>query len=283
MSDRDDQPQKGPIDGTLPPEPTATSTLDELATYALLKQSQIIDRDKKNGEDLWLMGRALELAYQQSPYGTWERWWKAKGFKKTYVWHARKLHKAATLDQVKDLGLTEALVSFGVVAAKDDPTDGTSGTGCGPQEQEEAPQDQGGEPVTDVGEQPDEALDEDDPADDHDKDEPESDGPEDAGQVLEDEEDKDFKDYQAAIRKLTPLSKAVAIRNALELLLDDVIGEEIEEELQDTFDQIVELVEALGGLNGRDDEQAPELRLLDGNEELAGRLHRPDRDQPALR
>ena len=99
-------------------EPNENSTLDELGAYALVKQNRIIANDKRNGEDLWLMGQALTWAFNKTPHGEWEKWFKAQGLKKTYVWQARKLYEKATLDQVTNIGLTKALRKFKVVAEK---------------------------------------------------------------------------------------------------------------------------------------------------------------------
>jgi hypothetical protein len=104
-------------------EPNENSPLEELGAFALLKQNGIIYRDKINGEDMWLMGQALEWAYTKIKISQdgWEKWWKAQGLKKTYVWQARTLHKEATINQVQKLGLTEALRKFNVIGEKPKP------------------------------------------------------------------------------------------------------------------------------------------------------------------
>lgn len=257
-----DTPEIAPL-GDLPDyEPTENSSLDELAAYALLKQNGIIASDKKNGEDLWLMGQALEWAKERLPHGEWEKWWKAKGFKKTYVWQARTLHNKAMLEKVKELGLTEALRKFDVVpdrkpqagttkaagdkTKKDDNTKATPAVNTKEvEEQAEAP-----EPSEDT-EQPTEAPakgseDDGDPAEGNDQ--PSGD--------LADEEEKELKEYQAAIRKQSPKARAVVIQHALELLRDDLHGEEVDQELQKTFGQIAQLAEALKGLNSHDQQDS---------------------------
>ena len=281
-SSLNDAPLTAPMPGLPNPEPTESSSLDELATYGLLKQGQIIARDRANAQDMWLMGRALRWAKAKVPHGSWEEWLRAKKFKKTWAWKARTLSEATTLDKVKNLGLTEALVRFGIdkpkpAQVKDQPkrnakneADTVQKTTTQPDteesqlEQDEAPDD--GTKGLELGEGPE--SEEDGPLNEEGPDEDLHDGPSDQG--VDDEEDKDFKEYQAALRRQTPLSRAVAIRNALELILEDVIGESVEVELQDTFGQIAELAEALRGLNDRDDEQAPTLRLRGRNESLAG-------------
>jgi hypothetical protein len=73
-----DKPTIAPL-GDLPDqEPTENSSLEELAAYALDKQNGILASDKTNGEDLWLMGQALEWAYKKTPYGEWEDWFKSQ-------------------------------------------------------------------------------------------------------------------------------------------------------------------------------------------------------------
>jgi len=197
-------------------EPNENSSLDELATYALGKQTQIIARDKRNREDLWLMGQALQWAKDKLPYGEWEKWWKAKGLKKTYVWQARKLHEnAASLERVKELGLTEALLKFGVVAEKKAKESATA-------------------------ERPSKTT-----QDDDDPGESEQDARDTPKDDLADEEAKEHKEHQEAIRKLTPKTRAVAIQHALELLRDDLNGEEIDEDLQRTLGEIAQLAEEL--------------------------------------
>ena len=66
---------------------------------------------------------------------------------------------------------------------------------------------------------------------------------------LADEEEKEFKEFEASIRKLTPKTKAVAIHHAMELLRDDLKGQEVDDELQETFGQIAQLAEELKGKN----------------------------------
>ena len=223
------------------PEPNENSSLEELAAYALKKQEGIFARDKMNGEDLWLMGQALAWAKVKVGHGEWENWWKGKGFKKTYVWQARKLHEnAPTLEDVKGLGVTEALLKFGVVAEKKTQPGTKAGSGKN-QEGEEAE----GVPASDKeGETPTEA---DEPNGEHEGDE---------GEDLADQEDKKHKAYQESIRKLTPKTRAVIIQHSLELLREELDGEEVDEELQQTFGQIAQLAEELKGLNSHDEQDS---------------------------
>jgi hypothetical protein len=208
--------------------PTKDSSLDDLAVFAMLKQDEILARDKKNGEDLWLMGQALAWAKAKVQHGQWEKWWKAKGFKKTYVWQARRLHESASLEDVQELGVTEALLTFGVIAEKKEKE---SVLNAKPKKEDDElpaapePAEQGqydGEEST-----PDEA-----PADD-----------------LADEEDKELKEYQESIRKLTPKTKAVAIHHALEQLRDELNGDEVDQELRQTLGEIARLAEELKGVS----------------------------------
>jgi hypothetical protein len=62
--------------------------------------------------------------------------------------------------------------------------------------------------------------------------------------------DEEIRALQAALRTETPLARATAIRNALELLLDDLIGDDCDEvgELERTLAQIAGLVEAAKGV-----------------------------------
>ena len=214
-------------------ELTENSTLDELAAFALVKQERIFARDKMNAEDLWLMGQALEWAKEKVPSREWEKWWKAKGFKKTYVWQARKLHEnAPSLDAVKNLGVTEALVKFEVVCekkpqAKTAPNLKIVDESALPVEKEEAPTPDKG---ADTPEPSNEDEDENHPTD-----------------PLAEAEEKDFKEWEESIRPLTPHVRAVAILHALELLRDDLQGQEVDEELQGTFTKIAQLAEELKG------------------------------------
>lgn len=227
-----DKPETAPM--FLDTNPTENSSLSELAAYALSKQHEFFDRDKKNGEDLWLMGQALEWAKAKVQHGEWEKWWKTNGFKKTYVWQARKLHAAASLEDVEELGLTEALLQFGVVAekkAKESVPSGKSDMGERPKahaaEEDEAP-----EPVEhdeSEGEEPDS---EEPPQDD-----------------LAEDAEKEFKEFEEMIRKLTPTTRAVAIHHALELLRDELSGDEIDDELQQTLSQIAQLAEEMKGVS----------------------------------
>ena len=223
-------------------EPNENSSLDELGAYAFLKQEQVLGRDKMNAEDLWLMGQALAWAKKQKPHGGWEKWFKSQGLKKTYVWQARTLHDKATLDEVEELGLTEALRKFGVLVEKKPkpaeekttkvtPPTPASNDGA----TEPTDEDNGGDPT-----ESEENADDNDP-----------DGDEKPTDDLADEEEREFKAYQDALRQRTPKTRAVAIQHALELLRDDLDEEEIDEELQSTFGQIAELAEKLKGLSER--------------------------------
>lgn len=256
-----DMPTIAPL-GDLPEaEPTADSSLDELATYALLKQDRIIARDKMNGEDLWLMGQALQWAKDKLPYGEWEQWWKAKGFKKTYVWQARTLHDKAKLDGVKELGLTEALRKFAVVAEKK-PQAGTKASGSKKNKteiNEAVPT--SNEDTEKQTEQPDpsEEAQEQSEAGEPNNDEEGGDSPsadDQPADSLADEEATELKEFQQSLRKLTPKTRAVAIQHTLELLRDELDGEEVDEELQQTFGQIAHLAEELKGLTGHDEQDS---------------------------
>jgi hypothetical protein len=226
-------------------EPNENSSLDELGAYALRKQTRIIASDKMNGEDLWLMGQALAWAFKKTPHGEREQWFKAQGLKKTYVWQARKLYERATLDQVRNIGLTNALRKFKVVAEKKAKPAAVTVPTKEEDEKSKAPLDSneaGTEPTgeahgSDVAENDEEVPDDlaegtDKPTDD-----------------LAEEEEKELKEYQDALRQTSPKTRAVAIQHALELLRDELNAEEIDEELQQTFRQIAELVEELKGLS----------------------------------
>jgi len=138
---------------------------------------------------------------------------------------------APSLDAVKELGLTQSLVRFGVIPAKEPEKESDS-----PAKKEATRRTAQNKGSKQEGRRvnPDDGMD--------------------VQAVPDDEGDTAFKKYQAALRQQTPLSRAVAIRNAVELLMEDVIGEQVEEELQDSFDQIAELAEALRGLNDCNDE-----------------------------
>jgi hypothetical protein len=73
---------------------------------------------------------------------------------------------------------------------------------------------------------------------------------------LADQEGKELKAYQESIRKPTPKMRAVAILHALELLREELKGDEVDEELQQTFDQIAQLAEELKGLNSHDQQDS---------------------------
>lgn len=232
-------------------EPTENSSLEELTAYALNKQAGIFAREKMNAHDLWLMGQALSWAKPKVGHTKWEKWWKDKGFKKTYVWQARKLHEnAATLEEVKDLGVTEALVKFGVVAEKKEkPTaKGTpikkaapSGTDE-PSDHEEAAVNE--EAPTAEAESTETAPIQQEPNEQvQDEEEPEK-APADE---LAEEEDKELREYQSSLRSLTPNTRAVAILHALELLRDDLNGSDVDTDLRSTFTQIAALAEQLKG------------------------------------
>jgi hypothetical protein len=227
-------------------EPNENSTLDELAAYALLKQKQIFARDKMIGEDLWLLGQALTWAKKTVGGKKWEKWWKAQGLKKTFVWVARKLHERATLDQVKELGLTESLLKFEIVAgkkgkpaAKTVPTatmEKVEDTNPTPDSNEQVTE---GNEVAESNEKPSEVS---VPV-----------GDEQPTDVLAEEEEKELKEWQDALRQQTPKTRAVAILHALELLRDELNAEDVDEELKTTFSQIAELAEELKGLNKQTD------------------------------
>jgi hypothetical protein len=215
--------------------PNENSSLEELAAYALHKQKQIFARDKMNGEDLWLMGQALTWA-KKSVRGKWEKWWKAQGLRKTYVWQARKLYERATLDDVKELGVTEALLKFKIVAEKK----AKHATATVPTAAIEKMEDTKATPASDE-----EATEPTEQEEDGSDPEPE----EQSTDALAEEEEKELKEWQDALRQQTPKTRAVAILHALEHLRDDLNEEEVDEELRQTFSQIAELAEELKGLN----------------------------------
>lgn len=233
-------------------EPTENSSLEELTTYALNKQKGIFARDKKNAEDLWLMGQALAWAKPKVGHGKWEKWWKVKGFKKTYVWQARKLHEnAATLGEVKKLGLTEALLKFGVVAQKKEKAGTTAAS-----EKKAKDEPKGKAPSASKEAEGPTVQDED--CDEPDPDEEPTEQVEDCDEAgsdqqpndhLADEEEREFKEFEASIRKMTPKARAVAIHHALELLRDELDKDEVDQELQQTLGQIAQLAEAMKGVS----------------------------------
>lgn len=251
-------PRIAPLGDYADHEPTENSSLDELAAYALEKQRQIIARDTKNGEDLWLMGQALEWAKKKFQYGVWEDWFKSQGLKKTWVWQARTLHKNASLDDVKELGMTEALRKFKVLPEKK-PQAGIKAVGGKKKEDEEA------EGVAASDQQAEEPSETSEPSEDSEKPTEASEPPEQDGGHEQDEaddqpsddlaaeEDNELKAYQESIRTLAPKARAVIIHHALELLRDELDGEEVDEELQQTFGQIAQLAEELKGLNNHDE------------------------------
>ncbi len=80
MRDTPDTPNDGPLEG-FPhpaPEPTDQSSLDELDAYALVMINQFQRQDKKSGEYIWKMGRALQWVYEKlnatKGYGYWQKW-----------------------------------------------------------------------------------------------------------------------------------------------------------------------------------------------------------------
>lgn len=64
---------------------------------------------------------------------------------------------------------------------------------------------------------------------------------------LADEEEREFKEFEESIRKLTPKTRAVAIQRQLEVLRDDLDGQEADEDLQEILDEIAQLAEELKG------------------------------------
>ena len=224
--------------------PNENSTLESLVAYALLMQEGIYATDKKNAEDMWLMGQVLTWAFKKILHGNKEDWLESQGLKKTYAWQARQLFKA-TLEQVKQYGLTEALRKFKIVAEKKSKADVVPVPESESEENEisTAPSTrikEGTEPTDQVvGED----LDPDGDA------EPAAD--------LANEETKEHKEYQAKIRMKTPKDRAVAIQHSLELLRDDLSGEDVDEELQQIFGQIAALAEEMIGRSKQNDlEQA---------------------------
>jgi hypothetical protein len=177
--------------------------------------------------------------------------------KKTWVWQARKLHEITTLDEVKELGMTEALRKFKVLPEKksqavtkaaggkkfkDADAEAVPASDKEASKQADAP-----EPSQDAEKQT-EAL------------EPSGEEGSDEGSQpsddLADEENKELKAYQESIRTLTPKARAVAIHHSLELLREELDGEEVDEELQQTFGQIAQLAEELKGLNSHDEQDS---------------------------
>jgi hypothetical protein len=75
---------------------------------------------------------------------------------------------------------------------------------------------------------------------------------------LEAIENEEIRKLQEALRQQTPLSRAVAIRNGLYALVDDLTGETAGEsdELHNIFDQIIELAEAGRGLVAHEQDAA---------------------------
>ena len=219
-------------------EPNEKSSLDQLAIYALNKQEAIILRDIQNAEDLWLMGQAMEWAFKKTPYGEWEKWCKAKGFRKTYVWQARTLHERAELEQVNALGLTEALRKFKVIPEKKAKADTATEADVVSKEQdhikalpdsvEDASEPSSGN-LAEGNEQPSNSVPE-----------PES-AEQPIDQQAEEDEPGEIKAVKNGFGKQTPKTRAVVILHALESLLDDLNGQEIDEELQQTFCQIAEV------------------------------------------
>jgi hypothetical protein len=67
---------------------------------------------------------------------------------------------------------------------------------------------------------------------------------------LEAIENEEIRKHQEALRQQTPLRRAVAIRNALYALVDDLTDPTAGEsdDLHNIVDQIIELAEAAGGL-----------------------------------
>ena len=233
-------------------EPNENSSLDELAAYALLKQKEVLARDKMNAEDLWLMGQALQWAKNQKPHGGWEKWFKSQGLKKTYVWLARTLHKEATLDEVKELGVTEALRKFGVLTQKKAKPEAATVPDEALDEDANEPPDSNEKDT-----EPTDEVDGTDPAESEEDANDDSNGDEEPTDDLAEEDEKELKAFQDALRQPTPKTSAVAILHALELLREELNAEEVDEELQQTLGQIAQLAAAMkGGSKETDAEEA---------------------------
>jgi hypothetical protein len=177
------------------------------------------------------------------------------------VWQARKLYKnASTLEDLKQLGVTEALLKFGVVVEKK-PQAGTKAASVKKNKDENAEavpaSDKEAEKPNETPEQSEkveEATEATHKSDEDGGDPTEAD--EQPADNLADEEEKELKAYQESIRKLTPKTRAVAIHHALELLREELDGEEVDEELQQTICQIAQLAEELKGLNSHDEQNS---------------------------
>lgn len=185
------------------------------------------------------MGKVLLWAKARIPHGQWEKWLSKHKFKKTWAWKACSLKETVTLNQVQGLGMTEALVKYGIEKAK--PKKATANP---PTRKSKLPPQKSVFKLTDQSE----------PVEDETGVEID-DGDETAEFVvnneqvdLADEEDQELKHYQSAIRKETPHTKAISIRNALERLGESLTVEDIDRDLRDTFGQIADLASKLQAL-----------------------------------
>jgi hypothetical protein len=260
-----DKPEIAPL-GDLPDqEPTENSSLDELGKFALSMFNQFKAQDRKNGEYIWKMGYALQLAYEklahEKGYGHWEKWYKAKGFTKTWQWQARMLYlDAPSLEAVIDLGLTESLIRFGVIS----PTQIGEKASRPKRKDHKAAE----KPPVIIDRQEDTDEDEDEPEGPLAEDESELEEEGDQGgstteqRLPEEIEKQAVDDHEPSPRKETPLLRAVAIRNALEILLDDLVSGEADpdEELPSVLNEIIEYAEGARRLYENDaDEHDPAL------------------------